>query len=164
MENFFSKQMSSKDNSELQGIILKKESFDEEAVLAAIWELDKRGQSDDSTELVKNRLLAKLEARKQKKEGPSISKFVVFLVSFLVATLFGAILMSVNLFNEKKTKGIPVVIGFAIIYTLISIVVFDFFAYQFGVVIIVNALGAAIISEFFWKKYFQDKAGEDNPQ
>ena len=162
MENFFSKMMASKDDNELKDVISKKDSFDSDAVLAAIWEMEKRGLADETTELIKREFSGKIKVQKdeeRRRQGtPSIPKITIFLVSFLLTPLFGAILFSINLFDVKQVKGMLLVIGFSILYTVISIIIFNFTSYHFGIIIIINALGAAIISEFFWKKYFKEKA------
>ena len=168
MENFFSKMMASKDDNELKDVISRKDSFDSQAVLAAIWEMEKRGLADETTEFIKSEFSEKIEVQKEderkRQESPSIPKIAVFLVSFLLTPLFGAILFSINLFDIKQVKGIILVMGFAIFYTIISIVIFNSTSYHFGIVIIINALGAAIISEFFWKKYFKEEATQISPE
>ena len=52
-ENFFSKKMTTEDTRELEAILNNKGNYQEDAILAATWELEKRG-SDNYQSVKKN--------------------------------------------------------------------------------------------------------------
>ncbi len=55
-ENYFSPKMVNKTESELREYIENKSQFQEAAVLAAIWELEKRGQGGDDTQTAEKQI------------------------------------------------------------------------------------------------------------
>jgi len=148
--------MASKSDEELMNILESKDSFDDQAILAATWELDKRNLSNDSSSQLQETITTKIEVQESKqKNSPTIPKVAIYLTSFLLTPLFGSILLIVNIVELKKWNALWIIVPFAIIYTVLSLIVYNLFSYHFGVIIIANALGGVIISEVLWNKYIE---------
>ena len=97
-ENYFSKKMTNKDVDELFLYVDKFEEFQEEAVLAAIWELEKRGIMNDKTSQV-HECIAKIEKRKhQQTQNPRSSLFAPLVISiFIIAVLVISVVYTRNM-------------------------------------------------------------------
>jgi len=102
-ENSFSKKLQGKSDAELQHYIDDKENFQEEAVLAAVWELEKRGKNAESAQTVAEEIEEK-QAKRQSDNRlagfptatvrPGI-RFVHFIIDSFILQLF---VYAINLF------------------------------------------------------------------
>jgi hypothetical protein len=147
--------------------IVKPEDFHDDAVLAAIWELERR-RPLKTNELG---LEAEIIDRSEKKIV-SISEFdrqsfplndsalpslysirSIQVFSVLFSVLAGGILMAINFGRTtQKTEAIKV-LGFSLAYTIISVLIFALVGIQSPFLsIILNLLGAFLINELFWKR------------
>ena len=82
------------------------------------------------------------------------SERAIYVFSILFSTLFGAILMAINLKNSEKKKGTWQVVTFGLIYTIgISWGLSYAPKSSTGLSIGLNAIGAYVLRQFFWIKY-----------
>jgi hypothetical protein len=164
-------------DKELFEYINNYETYQEGAVIAAIWELEERGLANEKAE----KLLAKLETEYHEKEEsleltttkkevhhfePIIRKEgmsnlprlytrnVILVFSILFSTFFGSILMAINLKRLKKDKEAFFVILFGLAFTyfssyLLSLSNLNIFIFP----ILINVAGAYLIDILFWKKH-----------
>jgi hypothetical protein len=174
MEIDFEKLMANKSDEGLMNYVEKIDIYTEEAVVAAVLELKKRGKLFSEEDLKNIRL--KLDDKKKAKiaeekewEKSSLTRNVVtdenapayyshraiwgFSVVFTV--IFGAVLFSSNLKGKGNARWI--VLGFGIIYTGVAIFLLSLVPRNTGLTIGVNGAGAWIMTQFFWNKYL----GED---
>ncbi|MBL7877267.1 MAG: hypothetical protein JNL53_16500 [Cyclobacteriaceae bacterium] len=159
MENPFTTKMQLKNDGELLKILKSSTSFDYKAVLAAFYELEKRGLP--LTEFVSLKLeleekFLRENTNMSNTETSSYSKVIIFASSFLLLPIIGAVLLSLNLFDRSKKMGILVVLLFGILYTLLSLLVLNLFTYPFWLVLLLNGFGGGMLSEFFWNKFMRD--------
>ena len=107
------------------------------------------------------------------------SKRAIFWFSIVPMPLFGGILLAINLWNAGYKQAIYIVIGFALIYNIaIEILVSWLMEYYkiiiplnykmdnnalnekivalSGISIVLNVIGGAMLSQYFFKRYFPD--------
>ena len=115
-ENFFSKKIATKSDSELQNYIDNKTHFQEDAVLAAIWELEKRNKAGENSKKVKLEIEQerKDSIEKIEKQDPNItddinapilyhSRFILIFGAIL-SVFASSILMALNFAQIDKKK------------------------------------------------------------
>lgn len=77
--------------------------------------------------------------------------------SIFFSTIFGGVLLYQNLKTAGCKKGANIVLTFAIIYTLITIIIVSNLAHVSNVSsILFNLIGGFILSDYFFPKYFPD--------
>ena len=169
-ENRFLKKFESKSDSELERIINDKETFVEQARIAAIEILKERNGHTESTEKAETEMKAAQEkkvvaqqqvAEEEKKksfvtddlEAPELhSKRVITIFAAIFSTIFGAVLMMQNFKEVGNNKARNQVLVFGILYTIASILIINALNIQANLAIVLNFGGAAILTEFFWNK------------
>jgi len=151
----------------LREYIDKPEDFHEEAVLAAIWELAKRRPLRND----EKKLEAELNKRVCSPEEPHLPGTVsdiemtatplpvlysvrsIQIFSVLFSVLAGGILMAINFNRTTQKLEVMKVLGFSLLYTIITFMVFSLLGTQSPVLtIMLNLLGAYLIDELFWKR------------
>lgn len=167
-ENYFSPKMVNKTESELREYIENKSQFQEAAVLAAIWELEKRGQGGDDTQTAEKQI-EEIKVKKQeqvetiKKENnytddpnaPRLfPKWSIWVFSVLFAPIFGGVLMVMNFNETKQKKDIGLVLGFSIIFSAIVIYLVNFIRETmdttYNLTYLLNLVGALVLDQYFW--------------
>jgi hypothetical protein len=169
-ENRFLKKFESKSDSELEQIINDKETFVEQARIAAIEILKERNGQTESTEKAETEIKATQERKiavqqkvveEEKKKsfvtddpnGHELhSKRVITIFSAIFSTIFGAVLMMHNFKEVGNNKARNQVLVFGILYTVASILIINALNIQANLAIVLNFGGAAILTEFFWNK------------
>ena len=176
-ENFFSKKMIQKSDLELQEIVKDKDSYIDEARLAAIWELEKRNVKVESTDTIitdssedleiatgvtsENEPIADAIDNNEAKEPQMRSKKPVFLYSkkaiygfsIFFSTIFGAVIMMYNLKVVNQSKARINVLIFAVLYMVLSVMLIEALQGSTITALILNTTGAFIINEYYWNKY-----------
>ena len=166
-ENRFLKKFEYKSDSELERIINDKETFVEQARIAAIEILKERNGQTESTKKAETEMKSaqerkvaaqqKAEEEEKKKsfvmddpEAPELySKRVITMFSAIFSAIFGAVLMMHNFKEVGNSKARNQVLVFGILYTIASILIINALNIQ---AIALNFTGAAILTEFFWNK------------
>ena len=170
MEIDYEKLMAGKSDEGLMTYLEKIEMYTEEAVTAAMRELQKRGKQFSEQELgdIKLRLEVKRdvkinETKKSKTNSwtknvvtdPSAPEFyshrAIWMFSTIFSVIFGAALLSSNLKDKRKVRW--TVWGFGIVYTGLTIFLLSFIPRSTGLTVGVNGLGAWIMTQIFWNKY-----------
>jgi len=169
-ENRFLKKFEYKSDSELERIINDKETFVEQARIAAIEILKERNGQTESTEKAETEMKAaqerkvsaqqKAEEEEKKKsfvtddpEAPELhSKRVITMFSAIFSTIIGAVLMMHNFKEVGNSKARNQVLVFGILYTIASILIINALNIQANLAIVLNFGGAVILTEFFWNK------------
>ena len=161
--------MGGKAVEELDVYITEAEKYKPEAVWAAIHELKNRGKSFSKEELntIETILVTKEKERieDERSTGASsyndfvvtdtnspllYSKRMIYTFSVIFNTVFGAVLLAINLKNKKQKI---VVITFGVLYTMISGVVYQaYMSKKFGAFYLLNMLGGGLLA-LFWDKY-----------
>ncbi len=151
----------------LREYIDKPDDFHEEAVLAAIWELAKRrplrndekkleAELSKSVSSPEEENLPSLASGIEMQEAPlpvlySVRSIQIFSVLFSV--LAGGILMAINFNRTTEKAEVMKVLGFSLLYTIITFMIFSLLGTQSPfLTIILNLLGAYLIDELFWKR------------
>jgi len=166
-ENRFLEKIEYKSDSELERIINDKETFVEQARIAAIEILKERNGQTESTKKAEAEMKSaqerkvaaqqKAEEEEKKKsfvmddpEAPELySKRVITMFSAIFSAIFGAVLMMHNFKEVGNSKARNQVLVFGILYTIASILIINALNIQ---AIALNFTGAAILTEFFWNK------------
>ena len=82
------------------------------------------------------------------------SRYAIRFFAIIFSTLFGGILLSINLNRLGKKREILFVVAFSLLY---SILVYRLSMFKpenaASITLIMNLLGSLILEEFFWKRY-----------
>ena len=174
MEIDYEKLMANKSDEGLMTYFDKIDIYTEEAVVAAMRELQKRGKqfSEQDLENVKSKLEEKKKAKIITDKKPTTNSWTknvvtdenapayyshraIWAFSTLFTVIFGAVLLSSNLKDKGNARW--AVLGFGVGYTALAIFLLSFLPSTTGFTIAVNGIGAWIMTQFFWNKYL----GED---
>jgi len=166
-ENFFSSRMVSKSNSELQEYIENKSQFQEEAVLAAILELEKRNSGGDELKKIEQEIQQRQIAEedlveKTNKElkitndpnAPLLysSKFIM-IYGVLFSVLAGGILMAMNFSKLHKRKSSILVVVFSFIFVIIQCAILGSMERKISTLTVTfSFLGMYLLQFLFWKR------------
>ncbi|MBC7864535.1 MAG: hypothetical protein IAF38_16290 [Bacteroidia bacterium] len=93
------------------------------------------------------------------------SKRAVFWFAFLFTSIAGGILLSINLKRQGKEKGILPVMLFSVLFSSGIFALGEIAPANFpsGLFYLSYFIGAAMLSNFFWKKYLADMQYTANP-
>ena len=183
MEIDFVQLMTNKSEEELQVYIDSRQKYNPQAVFAAIDELKKRGKvfTDTELETIKNDISQQQEINKERIDvaeqwSPRWYKNVVddivapqyysqrtiYGFTIVFGSLFGAILMAINLSNAQKKIGTISVLLFGIVYTGIQFWLPTLIVNKGdlkltnpnqGLTLITNIGCALIINFYFWNSF-----------
>lgn len=162
--------MREKPEGELMNYLNNYTDFIPEAIIAAVDELKRRGKIFTEQELtsiqqkIEERRKADdeddyslLESRPPEKDIVSdpgapllYSKGAINFFSVIFSTLIGAVLLS---YNIKPKKGKWIVLGFGIIYTIFSILIFKYIRQNRLSVCFLQIAGGMALTTTFWDKY-----------
>ncbi len=161
--------MNGKSDEGLMGYLNNFQKFTPEAIKAAADELKRRGRNFSEGELkeidvkIENRknsededdtLFASDSWKKKVVKDPNApllySKGTIRAFSLIFSTIFGAVLLSSNI-NDNKRKLI--VIGFGVIYTAVTIMIMNLIPPNTFYVLILNTAGGLGLTSTFWNKY-----------
>jgi len=84
------------------------------------------------------------------------SKMAIRGFSIFFSPLFGGVLLYRNLRAAGYKKGAGVVLLFSVLYMLASIIIVSNFINSSGASLAINIVGAFILSDYFFPKYFPD--------
>ena len=84
------------------------------------------------------------------------SKMAIRGFSIFFSPLFGGVLLFRNLKVAGYNSGARRVMVFSILYTLASIIIVSNFINSSAVSLVINIVGAFILSDYFFPKYFPD--------
>ena len=85
------------------------------------------------------------------------SKRAIWGFSIFFSTIFGGILLMINLRSAGYKKEANLVLLFSLLYTFIGSLIMSYFGLQTSAfAIIFNGIGAAILTEYFFNKYFPE--------
>jgi Tol biopolymer transport system component len=165
-ENFYSPKMILKTEDELRDYIDNQDHFQEEAVLAAIWELEKRGIPIENSAQIKEEITANIpeismetatapiENTKQT-ETPELYSTQFILIFGLFSLLGGGILMALNFMQLKNVKAARLVVIVAVIYSLLTGIALQSFGItNMFISLAVSMLGIYLLYDFVYKKEF----------
>lgn len=166
-ENSFSSKMLNKSEAQLKEYLGDNARFQEGAIRAAIWELEKRGLVDDeSREAIRKIEYDRVTGRKRNSEeqiqdhitddpnAPLLyrDKFIVFF-GVLFSVLAGGILLAINLSKIGKRNLVVPVIAASIAYLLMQVYLLNLLnSYSNLVAIPVTILGVLLLENLFWKR------------
>jgi len=167
----YEKLMTGKSDEQLTNYLDNIEKFTEEAVMASIQELRKRGKQFSEEDL--NEVKLKLEEKKKKEnnetlkmrtsswtknivtdpEAPALySQRAIWIFSVIFTVIFGAVLLSSNLKDKGNARWM--VIAFGVLYTGLAVFILSsIHVTNSGLTIGINTAGAWIMNQFFWNKY-----------
>ena len=166
-ENSYTPSLKRLSNDELLLYIENPEEYQDDAVIAAIRELQKRGIENyklaGTLALIENKRTQNENSLSQILITPSFSEYkdlpVLFsktairLFSILFSTLFGGILLSINLYRLNKRKEIFFVISFSLLFSYgIGLLVTYFPEYSTAIALSMNLLGLIILEGLFWNR------------
>ena len=168
-DNRFLQKFKNYSSSQLEQIINDKETYVEDARVAAIELLKKK--SGTTAEIEKHEIEIQTSQERKSEVQQKIdkehktdystndlnapqlySKRVVMLFSAIFSTIFGAVLMMNNFKEVGNKKAQFQVLAFGVGYTILTIVIVNMLNIQTNIAIGLNWGGAAIITEYFWNK------------
>lgn len=164
-ENFYSKKMHRKTVAELQNYIKNRIDYQDEAVIAAIWELENRNEFKPEMQVLKQELEAfsnavNVEPKMVKTESVALYTFnFIFLFGILFSVFAGSILISLNLVRLKNKLNARLVIFSGLIYSFIQVYLIEYFKITSPFVSVFSSLlGIYILNYYFLKPEL--KSGE----
>jgi Tol biopolymer transport system component len=167
-ENFYSPKMKLKTDDDLRDYIKNQDHFQEEAVLAAIWELESRGIIIENSKQIKEQIMAVVPEVSLKEEATSIqynteaktktpqlysTQFI--LIFGLFSLLGGGILMALNFMQLKNVKAARIAVIASLVYSLLTGIVLQ----SLGITnpfmsLAVSILGIYLLYDLVYKKEF----------
>ncbi len=165
-ENFYAEKMISKSNDELKNYIENQDHFQEDAVLAAILELEKRGCKIEGSKKIKQEIAA-LKSKEEDtlndspkfhsnnyNEVPELySKKFIYIFGVLFSVFGGGVLMALNFLTLNNKKAARLTILASIIYAVSSVLLFDQIGVTNPIISITSSiLGVYLLDQYIWKK------------
>ena len=177
-ENFYSPKMILKTDDELSDYIDNKDHFQEEAVLAAIYELENRGIVIENSAQIKEEITANIPEISVKAEATSDNKpnaqqtetpqlySTQFILIFGVFTLLGGgILMALNLMQLKNVKAARFVVIATVVYSLLTAILLQAFGItNMFISLAVSVLGIYLLYDLVYKKEFPKEVKNFTPR
>jgi len=164
--NFYAEKMLSKSDDELQNYIENQDHFQEDAVLAAILELEKRGRKIEGSEKIKQEL-TELKSKEeitrnnepnfQPNNSNEIPEFYgkrfIFIFGVLFSVFGAGVLMALNFLTLNNKKAARLTILSSITYTISLIFLMGAIEVTNPIIsITINILGVYLLYEYIWKK------------
>jgi hypothetical protein len=172
MENKFEKLMSNNSDEGLQAYLDNRQRFTQEAVEAAIAEMQKRGRTFSDEELAnfQQEFQAKREAKEKEENdlfgsqwkknvvtdenAPAYySEYAIYMFSAFFSVIFGAVLLAINFRSTDTKKGVWEVIAFGIVYTGLQFGILSMMPRSTLLTLVFSMGGALLMNHFFWKKH-----------
>jgi cation transport ATPase len=168
-QNRFTSKFQDKSISELEGIANNKESFEEEARLAASWLLDEKRGATEETKMIAEEIHQKRQEEIQKAQknqelekkekyqtddiaAPELyTKKTVFILSILFSPLVGVVLLIMNFNRLKNRVGITQVVQIGLAYIVLVVFASNFLEIK-PLQYVINFGGAYLVSEWFWNR------------
>ena len=167
MDNFFYKKFQDKADQELKKILSEKENYTFEAIAASYTILKERnvnleGFNFINTEIEKQKSQIENQSRVQfenteihHSDTPELySKQTILGFSIFFSSIFGVILLLLNMHQIKSKKAKNQVLLFGIAYFLVTITIIQVFKTNSSILaLLFNLIGATILNEYFWNKF-----------
>ncbi len=157
-ENFYSKKMHQKSVSELQNYIKNRINYQEDAVIAAIWELENRNEIYPEMQVLKKELEAlnnKVNVEPKMVEAKSVALYsfnFIFLFGILFSVFAGSILIGLNLIQLKNKSRARLAIFSGLIYSFIQVYLIEYFKITSPFVsVFTSLLGIYMLNYYFLK-------------
>lgn len=163
--NYYSSKMIKKTDEALKNYVLQKDHFHEEAVLAAIWELEKRGIVVENMEQIKQEYTSIIDDKKHIYEPISSETFVeintptlystrfIYIFGVLFSVFGGGILMALNFMWLKNKKAAINTILASLGYSFVLTLVIEALGIQnLFISLIASVLGIYLLHYFIWNK------------
>jgi uncharacterized membrane protein len=165
-ENFYSPKMKLKTDDDLRDYIKNQDHFQEEAVLAAIWELEKRGIIIENSKQIKEQISNTIPEISSKEEATSIpyttgtkipqlysTQFI--LIFGLFSLLGGGILMALNFMQLKNVKAARIAVIASLVYSLLTGIALQSLGITNPFIsLAVSILGIYLLYDLVYKKEF----------
>ena len=158
-ENYYSGKMSKMSDEELQKYTDNRNHFQEEAVMAAIWELERRGSTIENVEIEDSEVEEIEETsdfadlKEVKGEITLYSPKFIFIFGVLFSVFGAGILMAMNFASLDKKNCATKVIIYSLIYSLLQVMLFELLDVTSPFVsMATSVLGVYLLDEFVWKK------------
>ena len=150
--NSFTRNMRLKSNKELEVILKEKNKYTQEAIRAVIWEMESRNLIEKSEVHFEESTLKDLSISNEKLVLPVLySKKAIQGFTIFFTTIFGAVLLMLNLKEMNKLKARNQVLIFGIAFTILSAMLLNYLPKMFLTTLLFNLIGYAVLIEFFWK-------------
>lgn len=170
MSKSFEELINSKSDQDLEKYITDISKYTPVAIKAAITEMQLRGRTFTESELSDiDRVIAEKEAEEKKEiEKQSVnvwkknqvtdpnapefySKHAIYGFSIFFTVIFGAVLLALNIKENKKARWI--VLAYGAVYTTFAISILSNFERNTILTMIVNMFGAWALYSFFWDRF-----------
>jgi hypothetical protein len=165
-ENFYVEKMISKSDDELKNYIENRDHFQEDAVLAAILELEKRGLKIEGSEKLKQELSDFKNNEEDTINNPPefqsnnsnvvpelYSKKFIFIFGVLFSVFGGGVLMALNFLTLNNKKAARITILASITYSVSLVFLFEVIGTTNPIISILSSiLGIYLLDQYVWKK------------
>lgn len=166
-ENFYESKMILKSDDELKNYIVNKDHFQEDAVLAAILELEKRAIEVEGIIKLKDELLdakgleepttftqPETQTTSPYNELPELySTRFIFIFGALFSVFGGGILMALNFMTLNNKKAARTTVLASLGYSVVLVFLFDALGVTNALISLsTSILGIYLLDQFIWKK------------
>ena len=171
MDNYFIEGMKSKSNDELLVYVDNYKSYQIDAFNAAVLELRNRDVilPDDKIEAIRKDL-TEIDKKRMSDSDEVIYKWdknitddksapllfsekSIFMFSVIFSTIFGSILLSLNLIKLKKIRYCITVLIFGLIFSSLTLILVNRFELNSLILFVINGMGSLILHYLFWFKF-----------
>lgn len=167
MDTTFELEIAGKSDSELEAYLIDVKKHNSTTIKLALNELQKRGKEFTALQLEYIESVVKTKVQEEWRPGSTKSRYTrnvvtdieapsfysqtaIMVFSMLFGVIFGATMMTINI---KNKTGKWIVIGVGISFLVCLMVLSNFITLSGPIIIGINAIGGALLTEYFWKKY-----------
>lgn len=166
-ENYYSNRMAGMSDRNLREYIENKSLYDDEAILAAIWELEKRNQASDELSELENQInqnrIYENEVTEQKggkhyftvdADAPILySPRFILVFGVLFSVFGGGILLAINFLKLGKKNYAILIVFISLLFSMLQGVFFLLLNVSSSLVTLPTSLfGIYLIQILFWKR------------
>ncbi|MHA7943445.1 hypothetical protein ACJOV8_010255 [Formosa sp. 3Alg 14/1] len=175
-DNIFVYRFNKMTNDELEAISFNEDVYTNEARLTALDILKNRDVNSEAINTTHRALMAEKVAQEkiviENKPSPTAtfidienvksetkplpklySKTLILVISILFSTLFGSVLLILNLKKTGHSKARKLVFLFSVCYLFVPFILITSFNLDPNVALLANVLGGYILTEYFWNQY-----------
>ena len=167
MDTFFYKKFQDKTDQELKKMLLEKEKYTKEAITTSYKILKERNVNLEDFDFIETEIENQNLKLENQSEGESenaeindlnapelYSKQTILGFSIFFSTIFGVVLLMINMHQIKNLKGKNQVLLFGIAYFLFTLITVQLFKINTPILgLVFNLLGALILNEYYWNKF-----------
>ncbi len=151
LNNSLKELMATKTDEELENYLIDIKEYSSSEVRAALAEQQKRGKHYNELQLEYLHKIIKRKAADESSDTPTYySQLAILLFSVFCSTLYGSILLALNVKNNRDKW---IIIGFGLTYSILVITLANTLELHPMMPISLNTIGGFMLQTLFWDRY-----------